>query len=195
MTLSVLAGFFGGLLLLVAAVGGGFELRELKVPKVAAFGRVVSAVVGATLVLVAILVSPVVAQGSEASRSVAPGSQTETHAPRTPAEASIASPVDFMIEDVLGEDQITEQVKVEVDNRVVGTLTVDVVHPTATVTVTVPKPGQHTYTLTSLSTFQFDDGEMMEISGYGHGQMEVSTGRLFRLRYEVGTEQLVLSLE
>ncbi|TCC51507.1 hypothetical protein E0H73_41050 [Kribbella pittospori] len=192
MTLSVLAGFFGGLLLLVAAVGGGFELRELKVPKVTAVGRLVSAVVGITLVFVAIMVSPVVAQSDEASRSIVPDSQTEAHAPSAAAETPTS--IDFTIQDVLGEDQITEQVKVQVDDRVVGTLTVDVAHPTATLTVTVLKPGTHTYILSSLSTFDYE-GEMVEVPGSGDGQLDVSAGKLFKLRYEFGEEELMLRLE
>ena len=46
MTLQTLSFLFGALLLLVGIVGGGLEIKELKIPKIATWGRVVSSIVG-----------------------------------------------------------------------------------------------------------------------------------------------------
>jgi len=43
----ILAFGFGLILLLVAILGGGFELQQLKVPKVGAAARIASAITGA----------------------------------------------------------------------------------------------------------------------------------------------------
>ena len=59
--------------------------------------------------------------------------------PPSPAVSPIeAAMVDFEITNQLGDGQVTEQVAVVIDGRSVGTLTVDVVHRTASLTVTVP---------------------------------------------------------
>jgi hypothetical protein len=46
MTLQTLSFIFGGLLLLVGILGGGFEVKEIKIPTVPFGGRVVAAIVG-----------------------------------------------------------------------------------------------------------------------------------------------------
>jgi hypothetical protein len=46
MTLQSLSFIFGGLLLLVGILGGGFEVKEIKIPTVPLGGRIVAAMVG-----------------------------------------------------------------------------------------------------------------------------------------------------
>jgi hypothetical protein len=183
MNFEILAAMFGGLLLLVAIVGGGFELREIKVPKVGWLARSAAAVVGGILIVFAL-----------------PEPAPQAYDPPVPPTSTVsvttpAPSVDFTIADALGEGQITEQIKVHVDGRLVGTLTVDIAHSTSTLTVTVPKAGRYSYTLSSLSTFELDDGEVAEISGYGHGQVDIIAGKALEVRYEVGQDQLDLTLE
>jgi hypothetical protein len=54
MKLNLIAFLFGAILLAVAILGGGFELKELKVPKVSWFPRLISAFVGMFFVVVGI---------------------------------------------------------------------------------------------------------------------------------------------
>jgi len=54
MKLNLIAFLFGAILLAVAILGGGFELKELKVPKVSWFPRLISAFVGRFCVVVGI---------------------------------------------------------------------------------------------------------------------------------------------
>lgn len=54
MELNLVAFLFGAILLAVAILGGGFELKELKVPKVSWFPRLMSAFMGMVFVVVGI---------------------------------------------------------------------------------------------------------------------------------------------
>lgn len=54
MKLNLVAFLFGAILLAIAVLGGGFELKELKVPKVSWFPRLISAFVGMFFVVVGI---------------------------------------------------------------------------------------------------------------------------------------------
>lgn len=58
MALDTIAILFGGLLLLIGILGGGFEVRELKLPKVGGFVRVASFVVGMLFILIPVLTPP-----------------------------------------------------------------------------------------------------------------------------------------
>jgi hypothetical protein len=192
MSVQLLAFFFGILLLFVAIVGGGFELRELKVPRVGWVTRVVSAVVGAFFLVLGF-------PGITAPDGPGiPSAQAEAinRAPTTPTAATTATtqaPVDFVIRDELGEGQITEQITVHIDGRMVGTLTVDAVHPSSSLTVTVPKPGAHEYILDSRTTFD-DGGQPVEVPGHGSGQIDVRAGASFSVVFEFGTDELLLQL-
>lgn len=54
MELNLIAFLFGAILLGVAVVGGGFELKELKVPKVSWFPRFISALLGMFFIVLGI---------------------------------------------------------------------------------------------------------------------------------------------
>jgi chemotaxis protein histidine kinase CheA len=52
-TIQVLAFVFGALLILIGIVGGGFEIKELKIPKVSIAGRVIAGLIGSFFFVVA----------------------------------------------------------------------------------------------------------------------------------------------
>jgi hypothetical protein len=54
MTLQTLSFAFGALLLFVGILGGGFEVKEVKIPPIAASGRVVSSLAGLVFIAVAL---------------------------------------------------------------------------------------------------------------------------------------------
>lgn len=170
MKLDLLSYAFGFVLLFVAIIGGGFEVRELKVPRV---GRAVRMVSGGTGVLFLLL-------GIGFSAGTA---DPEPASPTPPAAVSgeaTPTPINFVVRDELAEDQLAEQVTVRVDGRMIGTLTVDVVHPSSSLTVTVPKAGEYDYSLDA--TFSFVDEED-EISLRGTGTINVRDGSEFSLGY------------
>jgi hypothetical protein len=185
MSIEVLAFAFGIVMLFIAIVGGGFELRELKVPKVGRIARLVSGITGVIFLLVGI--------GATTLADPRPAEATPTTSVESTGQTT-STPIDFTVRDELGPDQITEQITVHIDGRMVGTLTVDAVHPDATVTVTVPKPGQYDYSLDSRSTFDLDSGPT-EISGHGAGTINVREGASLSVVYDVGQDDLVLSLQ
>jgi hypothetical protein len=189
MSIELLAFFFGILLLFVAIVGGGFEVRELKVPRVGRIARMVSAVAGVLFLTLGFSGTTV----PEVARSPVAHADTPVQAPTEPT-APPPSSVDFTVQDELGELQITEQITVHIDGRMVGTLTVDAVHPTSTLTVTVPEPGRYEYTLESSTMFDLDSGPT-EIPGHGSGQIDVKAGSAFSIVYDIGETELLLELE
>ena len=181
---------FGILLLFIALVGGGFEVREIKVPRVGRVARTVSAGVG--LVFLAIGITGLAEEppgAPTAQAQIAPQEQAPA-----PTGGQRAASIDFTVHDELGDLQITEQLKVYIDDRLVGTLTVDGVHPRSHIAVTVPEPGRYSYRLESTSTFDLDDGPA-DVPGAGSGQVEVGAGDAFSVVYEVGDTGLVLRLE
>jgi hypothetical protein len=181
MKMDVLSYIFGIVLLFLAIVGGGFEVRELKVPRVGRIARAVSGVTGVLFLLIGFAVS---------------GAASPNPSP-TPAPVSsgdMTGPIHLTMQDQLGEGQITEQIAVHVDGRMVGTLTVDEVNPASTLTVTLPKAGQYDYSLDS--TTVFDDGEgPIEVPGHGAGTLDARDGAALSVSYEDGGDHLVLYLE
>jgi hypothetical protein len=102
-----------------------------------------------------------------------------------------AASVDFLIVDELGASQLTEQVAVVIAGRSVGTLTVDVVHRTASLTVTVPTAGTYEYEVRSTTVFQDNNGDAFELTGVGHGQLRVSAGRSFAVVGELLDDKIL----
>jgi hypothetical protein len=174
MNVNILAFIFGALLLFVAIIGGGFELRELKVPKVGWAPRILALVAGLLFISLGFVT------GAEPERVDAhPGTPVAQAEPAKAQEP--AKTVDFTITDQLGEGQVAERVEVQVDGRMVGTLNIDEVHPMASITVTVPRAGSYPYELRSVTYVQYDDGTYGELYGAGNGQIEVSASKSFAL--------------
>lgn len=171
MTAEIVMFVLGGVMLLIAIVGGGFELKELKVPRVGWGTRLVSGIAGILFVFLGVGMAP-----------IAPGRQA-------------SQPVTFTIHDELGDNQVSEQVTIVIDGRVVGTLAVDRQYPSGMITVTVPEAGQHTYTVEARAVFDHE-GELFELAGAGQGAISVGEGRQFRLAgSQTGSTWLVSLVE
>jgi hypothetical protein len=170
-TISIVSFIAGAVLLLIATIGGGFELRELKVPKVDWRARTLALLVGVAFVGLGIVVRP--------TTPVDPGAS-----------------IDFTVTDQLGDSQISEQVEVEIDKRSVGALTVDTVHPTASLTVTIDQAGTHEYLLHSTAVFSGGaPGDYLHLTGVGSGSLTVAAGQSFAVAGDVlddGTMMLSL---
>ena len=75
MTSQTVVFIFGGILMLIGILGGGFEVKELKVPKVAGAARLVSLIAGVVLLGVGItLGNPLVSSPASSRISVVAGS-------------------------------------------------------------------------------------------------------------------------
>jgi hypothetical protein len=181
MKTSLVVFLFGAILLAVAILGGGFELKELKVPKVGWMARLISAFMGMVFVVVGIgLDAPTDDLGSPSSGS-------------SSSATSSQSAINFTIGDNLGVEigQVSEQVAVSINGRLVGTLTVNQDYPSTTLTVTVPKPGQYTYTANGRA--MFSDG--IERSCAGQGGVDISDGKAFKLNANIGGNTCSIGLQ
>ncbi len=178
MSVEIVSLVFGCILLLIGIIGGGFELKEFKVPKVSWMPRAAAGVAGVFFILVGISIYAFKAGPVEvAPRGFEEPSGQGGRARPTPRAAS---QMNFVIRDALGEDQVSEQVVVVINGRTVGTLSVNEHYPTAMLTVTVPGEGRYSYTVSGKAVFN-DGGGLYEYAGVGQGMIDVEKGKSFDL--------------
>jgi len=137
MGIDVLAFILGAILLLTGILGGGFELKELKIPTVRWPVRIVASLAGAFFITVGV-------SGISSDQMVANVDARDTFPTRTEMRLlseTASNPVTFTIEDQLGETQISEQVTVLIDGDRKGTLTVNQHYPESMMRVTCRGPG------------------------------------------------------
>ena len=184
MTVQVIAFAFGGILLFVGVIGGGFELKELRVPKVGVGVRVLSTMVGLVFICLGF---------SEPTQS---SPQADTGRLSTPAvqPAVHAEPVEFTITDQLGESELSEQATILVDGKNVGNLTVNEQYPNSRLLVSVPTPGQHSYTVEAAAVFD-DQGTPVQYNGAGQGMIQVQGGNTYFLRGSISGSTWLVSIE
>jgi hypothetical protein len=169
MTPEIISFAFGALLILIGILGGGFEVRELKIPKVGPGVRILAAVGGLSCITLGI------------------GIQSKGTTP----EKTNSSPVNFTISDVLGDEQVSEQMTVVIDGRNVGDLTVNEQYPRSTITVTVPQEGKYTYVLDASAVFKGDNAELHCV---GQGTIDVKSEKAFTARGCVSGNRWIATL-
>lgn len=183
MSIEIVSFVFGGILLFVGVVGGGFELKELKVPKVGMGVRVVSAIVGFLFVCLGF--------GTNSNSASKPSVPDPVTPP--PVYAS-QGPVEVMLVDDLGQGEISEQVTVLIDGKNVGNLTVNGDYPHSSLRVSVNKPGQHSYTAEAAAVFNVQ-GYATQYAGAGQGMIDVEPGKTYSLRGSISGNTWLVSLE
>jgi hypothetical protein len=177
MTVNTVILGFGAVLLLVGILGGGFEIKEFKVPKVGPAPRVLSTVAGAFFVIlgVGLQATDVSARGgADKNTYIQPAPNVQ------PSPNAQSSPVEFTIFDRVDGNQVTEQVTVLIDGRVKGQLTVDRQNPQSMLAITVPASGRYSYTIES-KTVVAQEGRFYEYAGAGQGIINVVDGKRFDL--------------
>lgn len=181
MTLEILSFILGGVLVLVGVIGGGFELKEFKIPTVKWPTRLFAIIVGLIFISLGLGLYSGNTQGAqEDSADVQPSAFSAIH---------------FNINDRLGEGQVSEQVTVLINGRIVGTLTVDEYHPNATMSVTVPRAGQYSYTVEATAVFNVQ-GQLLRYPGVGQGLLDVEANKVFDLAGSVsGNTWLITIME
>lgn len=184
MALDIVSFLFGGMLLLVGILGGGFEVREIKIPRVSVVPRVLAALVGLVFVLMGVGIQELKSEEEQPA-----GKQALQQAGLGPD----ASGVDFIIHDELGQSQVSEQVTVLIDGKRVGTLTINEHYPESMITVTVPQPGRYSYTVASSAVFNIGGG-LHEIIGTGQGIISVTQGKEFELQGTISGNTWLVSL-
>ncbi|HXH71541.1 MAG TPA: hypothetical protein VNI58_01835 [Mariprofundaceae bacterium] len=154
----------GGLLVLTSVLGGGFEVKEVKIPKIGGWARMLAGIIGTILIVLGIGMST-----------------SSTNNNTNPAPPSVQGSSTFWLSDNLGQGQVSEQVRVLIDGKEVGTLTVNEQYPNSKIRITVPNIGRHNYDLEARAVFRDENGQLQEIFGVGQGSIIVSDGKKFEL--------------
>jgi hypothetical protein len=157
----------GGLLIVVAILGGGIEAREIRIPQIGKWPRVLAGLAGMFFFVLGMGLIP----------------DGQTHI--TPAP----DPVTFKIKDELGKGQFSEQVRIVINGKEAGYLTVNEDYPVSTISVSVPRAGQYSYVLEADALFH-DKVEVEKLNNYqggGQGSIDVKEGKLFELVGAVAT--------
>lgn len=181
MTVEFIVFALGALLLLIGIIGGGFELKEIKIPPVGRIARALSSMAGVILILMGI---SMVAQSS-------PGNQQPSANPTETQSAAIT----FKIFDVIGPGQLNERVTVLLDGKRVGDLVVSSESSYSEITVTVPEAGQYSYSIEATANF-FDaaTGNIFPYTGIGQGMIQVDNGSSFMLAGSISGNSWLVTL-
>jgi hypothetical protein len=162
----------GALLVLAGILGGGFTVPKIKLPKLGSIVRVISTIVGLALILIAVAIGN-----------------------PTPNQTSKPAPlVKFTIRDQLGQDQLSEKVRILINGCEVGNLSVDAVYPSSSITVNVQTEGKYSYALEADAVFEINK-RLKEYVGVGQGTVEVSDGKIFELVGTISGDTLLAHLE
>jgi hypothetical protein len=171
MELGILLSFFGCVLILTAVVGGGYELRSVKMPKVGMVPRLSGIVVGVTLVVLGLGM----ALSGQASVPLVPVSPSPVDGGEVLVDRVDPQSVQFTISDDLGEGQTYERVNVSIDGVGNRNLVITDESPSDEITVTAP-PGTYFYELSSHSEWGDEYCE-----GYASGRLTVVGGESYGL--------------
>jgi hypothetical protein len=167
----------GAVLLLISILGGGIEVKELKIPRLNKGPRVGAGAAGLVFVFLGILL--------ESAHAVDPGPQPEM----------AAEPITFYVIDSLGENQISEQVRILIDGQEAGTLTVDENFPKTRLPIRVPEAGRYSYVIEAQGVFALEDGGKGEFAGAGQGAINAVDGKTFELAATITGETWMAHLE
>ena len=101
-----------------------------------------------------------------------------------PVPAPQPKPVKFKLVDNLdvAAGQVSEDVKVYIDGKLVADLSVNQSNLTDSTTVEVPKPGNYSYSLSS-QVYVNQYGQLYPIQASGEGVIKVSEGSVFEFMY------------
>lgn len=180
MSIEIVSFAVGSVLVLIGILGGGFEVKEIKIPKVGMGVRIVALLAGGLFVCLGIGETPA------AGDKLVPASPVYAAQPD--------KPVDFTVIDDLGRQQISEQITLLIDGKNVGNLTVNQEYPHSSITVNVSKPGQHSFHAEAAAVFN-ENGIRVEYPGAGQGMIDVQPGKTYSLRGTKSGDTWLVTLE
>lgn len=189
MTGGVVLCIVGGLLLVSAAIGGGFEVKELKIPVLSGVARLVSGATGSVVLFVGIGLCV-----QELAPKHTASAQDNTSGYRDTQGAAVQAPITFQVADRLNDAQSSEEVVVEVDGMERGRLNINLMSPHAEVSVTVPGPGQYSYHLVGRADIPVE-GRLISYPGSGQGSIQVVDGAIFDLFADYTGDKFMMYLQ
>ncbi len=180
MNTSIVLLLFGGVLSLIAILGGGFEVQYLKIPMVGRVPRCLAGACGIVFIVLGVGAAEVQPQRFDAQ-------------PAAQALAPAPSPVSFTVNTHLSGNQVSEQSTILVDSKTVGQLAVNKHFPDAMILVEVPARGRYSYTIDARIVIN-EGGQLVEHAGVGQGMVDVEPGKHFELQYAESGGTMVIVL-
>jgi hypothetical protein len=112
---------------------------------------------------------------------VSPNTFVSTPAPTVNLSTPTPEVVEITVTNALGPEQVSEDVQVYIEGRLVANLTVDQQSPKASTKVKVAGPGNYAYTLIADGYFVNQLGQTYRAQGRGDGVIEARQGSVFSL--------------
>lgn len=185
MTLEILAFIFGALLTLIGIIGGGFEAKEIRIPKIVGIARFFSLIVGLSFIWLGFNL---------------PINDDSTGEPPVTLNQRIDSerPVHFSIQDEMSAKDISDgyvgQSTVHINGRLVGTITVNPTFPKSSISVSMPNKGRYSYVVET-KAYWYENGDVIRVYCIGDGQIDVDSGILYQITGRFDGHKCVLWLE
>jgi hypothetical protein len=187
--LHTLSFLFGALLIAVAVLGGGLEVKEIKVPKVGSVARLLSAIVGIFFVLIGFANGPLreTSPGKPISANTAPTLISPSTGGGTGASEA-ENGVFFSVYDQLGREGEAEEletaVRLFIDGKKRTEILLNSETPSQSTSVMVPEPGPHKYMIEGYTVWNITRGRRVPL--HGTGSIDVQPGASFFIGYEEG---------
>ncbi len=172
----------GVILLILAALGGGIEVKELKVPQINPISRFFCAISGVCLVFFGMYVTN-------------PNTSPIKPHPLPLRKLTIkVNNVYFTISDALNEKFNAEQIEVFIDGNSVGILKLDKLLPFSILKIPVPSEGKYQYRLAGRIIKETSSGSK-EYTISGKGYIQVVNGIMFIMQgKKLNPSHIVISL-
>lgn len=178
MTIEALSFIFGCILILIGIIGGGFEVKELKIPKVAWLTRIIAIIAG-----IAFLGLGFEFQGIKQEQT-ASHQENEASVQKSVPSSSDTAPkneeISIKILNRLGPQQIAEEIQIFIEGRLAGNLLVDQQNTLDSAKIKVPAIGSCNYTIVASGVFMGPFGPY-RANGRGDGMIEVEEGNEFEV--------------
>ena len=185
MTLEILSFSFGALLILVGILGGGFEAKEIKIPKVTSLVRFFSMAIGLLFVLIGFFMP-------------------NQNIPQENIFVSEAQPnavkeqIKIIIQDELEEYQMHNdyegQTVVRLNGRNVGSITVNTSFPKSSLTASLPDKGQYRYVIEGKGGWN-ENGSRTTFHCVGDGAIDATAGKRFKIEGRLVGDKCIIWLE
>lgn len=173
----------GGFLVLIAVIGGGFEVKELKIPQISLLPRIVVGIVGIALIITEF---NSIQQGPRTNPAVEPR-------PFVNVDPSPNRMTTLSIADTLGEDQVSEKVRVIIEGSEKGILNVSEDYKKSHLEITVPSSGSGKYD--AVANFRDADGRIHEVKGAGQARIIINSGDIFQLHSTISGDNWTAWIE
>lgn len=174
MNLATVTFILGGILILVGILGGGFELREMKVPKVNWITRLVAATTGMVFILGAI--------GLDQNESRPADPDTGPELENLVPQPQLQTRVNFFVKDELGDGQVLESTRVFINGSDIGELALSSESPRASLAGWASNSGSYKYRLQSSLVVDAGASQQTRLDCHGDGIVHLLEGARYEVR-------------